>query len=369
MIKRLLNLAQAIAAVAVLMRLSTGAQRIPAVRAQHGHSQPARRKRVSVVIPARDEAKRISACLEGLALVPTDELIVVDDESTDETAGVAVAGGAKVVAGLPLPPGWVGKPWALQQGLEAAKGDWVVFLDADTIPEAGLIDAAIAAAEDGEAHVLSLACRFRCASLLQRTLHASMLFTLIYRFGPIGTRVAPSPSRTIANGQCMIVRREWLLNQGGFAICASNMTDDIAFARGLAERGARIMFLDGTELISVRMHDTTKEVWSEWGRSLPMVDVSTRRTQVLDLATIWLTTALPMVRLALSRTTALDRLLLGLRYLLCLPLIGSYEKAVPALFLSPLTDVAAAVRLTQTTLMPVRSWRGRNYVAPRNANQ
>ena len=90
---------------------------------------------ISIVVPARDEATRIGPLLAAVVGAPgVAEVIVVDDESTDGTADVARAGGATVVTGEPLPAGWAGKAWALQQGLDAASGDWVVFLDADTRP-------------------------------------------------------------------------------------------------------------------------------------------------------------------------------------------------------------------------------------------
>ncbi|HEV2777479.1 MAG TPA: glycosyltransferase, partial [Solirubrobacteraceae bacterium] len=95
---------------------------------------------VSIVVPARDEAERLGPCLEALKGIAA-EVLVVDDRSTDETANLARSHGARVIDGAELPAGWVGKPWALQQGLEAASGDWVVFLDADTRPKAGLIGA------------------------------------------------------------------------------------------------------------------------------------------------------------------------------------------------------------------------------------
>ena len=93
---------------------------------------------VTVVVPARDEAHahRPAARVTG-ARADAHRLVVVDDESTDATAEVARAAGAEVVTGRPVPSGWVGKPWALQQGLAAATTAWVVTLDADTVRGAG----------------------------------------------------------------------------------------------------------------------------------------------------------------------------------------------------------------------------------------
>ena len=106
----------------MLARLGRGRVRRPALAAGDAFEGT-----ISVVIPARDEAARIGPCLDGLAGDPDVlEVIVVDDGSTDGTAAVAAARGARVVTAGAAPAGWVGKPWALQRGLEAARGDIVV---------------------------------------------------------------------------------------------------------------------------------------------------------------------------------------------------------------------------------------------------
>jgi glycosyltransferase involved in cell wall biosynthesis len=105
----------------VLARLARGRDRSAPLAAR---PIPPGRPTVSVVIPARNEAERIGPCLDALAAeTGLLEVIVVDDQSTDGTADVAERGGARLVRGRQPPLGWVGKPWALQQGLEAARGD------------------------------------------------------------------------------------------------------------------------------------------------------------------------------------------------------------------------------------------------------
>ena len=116
------------------------------------------RPAISVVIPARNEAVRITDCLAPLRGAPgVLEVIVVDDESSDDTAQMAAQLGAIVVRGAALPPEWVGKAWALQQGVAVARGDVVVTLDADARPSALLPlaarDALLQSDEIGRAHV------------------------------------------------------------------------------------------------------------------------------------------------------------------------------------------------------------------------
>ena len=142
---------------------------------------------ISVVIPARDEAGRIGPLLELIVGAPgVQEVIVVDDQSSDGTAEVAARRGARVVAGEPLPDGWAGKAWALQQGFLAATTDWVVTLDADTRPDPLLPTALVARARADGLDLVTVAGRFDCPTAPSRWLHAAMLTSLVYRFGPPG---------------------------------------------------------------------------------------------------------------------------------------------------------------------------------------
>jgi len=347
----LLSAMQAAAAAAVLARLARGRDRLPPLAAS------APRRSVSVVVPARDEEARIAPCLEALRGDPgVKEVIVVDDRSRDGTAALARSLGARVVDGAELPAGWVGKPWALQQGLEAATGEVVVSLDADARPRAGLAGALDAAL--GDADWVTCGPRFVCDTAGERWLHPSMLAGLVYRFGPSDV---PHPPRVVANGQCTAVVRDRLLAAGGYRRAAGHMTDDAAQARGLAGEGWRVAFRDASALLEVKMHDSAAEVWREWGRSLALPGVESRPWQLADLAVVWLAMALPVLRMATLRPGRLDLALLGVRVALLAGLRGSYARRGPAFWLSPLADPATAACLTLGALRPRREWRGRTY--------
>jgi dolichol-phosphate mannosyltransferase len=350
-------IARGLAAAVVLTRLARGRNRRPPLTPP----PEAQDASISVVIPARDEALRIGPCLDALARDPdAHEVIVVDDCSTDGTAEVARARGARVVAGAPPPHGWVGKPWALQQGLEAARGEIVVSLDADTRPRPGLLRALAAAMQDAD--LVTAGARFVCDSPGERLLHPAMLATLVYRFGPSdadGHR--PSPDRVISNGQCTAVRRRQLLAAGGYRHAAGQMTDDAALARGLARDGWRIEFRDGTDLLEVDMHESAGDVWREWGRSIALPGVTSPAWLAADVGVVWLTLGLPPLRLVARRADALDLVLLAVRLAMLAPLAGAYRRRGAAYWLSPLADPLAAVALTRSALRPRRSWRGRSY--------
>jgi dolichol-phosphate mannosyltransferase len=347
---------QLVAGALVLARLARGRRRLPPLRPPTA----GRDGTVSVVVPARDEAARIAECLAGVdADQGVDEIVVVDDGSTDATAEIARHFGARVVAAGQPPAGWVGKPWALQQGLEAARGDFVISLDADTRPQPGLSAALVAALDDAD--FVTAGARFICDSAAERWLHPALLATLVYRFGPPDSSRRPRPGRLLANGQCTAVRRRDLLRAGGYAAAARHMTDDAALARALVRLGWRIAFRDGSRLVAVDMHDSVRDTWREWGRSIALRDVTTAPRLAADVALTWLTLGLPPLQVVMRRGGAVAGTLVVVRVLVALALAPSYGERGPAYWLSPLADPLAAVRLTLSALHPSRRWRGRSY--------
>jgi dolichol-phosphate mannosyltransferase len=356
---RTLTPLQAVAAGVAAARLARGRDRPPPL--VRGHSGPPVPP-VSVVIPARDEEARIEGCLRPLLADPdVSEVVVVDDESRDGTANLAARLGAKVVPGVPLPDGWVGKQWALHQGVRAAAGPLVVLLDADTRPEPGLCAELVALLDTYD--LVSAGPRFVCDGVAEQALHASFLAGLVYRFGPIGPAAA-SPERLLLNGQCMAFRKDPMLRAGGFARVRGHLTDDVALGRLLVRDGWRIAFRDAGALLAVDMHESAAGVWREWGRSISLRDVTANGALAADLAVVWLTLALPAVRLVTGRPTPLDLGLLAQRLLLAAALRGSYARPGMGLAISPLLDVPMAARLTWSVLRPPRTWRGRTYGRP-----
>ena len=342
-----------IAATVVAARLARGRR----IRRPLAPGAPELPGTVSVVIPARDEEHRLPACLEPLAREPAHEVIVVDDESSDATAAVAAAHGARVLEGEPRPEGWAGKTWALEQGLRAATGDWVVFLDADTRPKAGLLRALVEAATPVD--LLSGGPRFVCETAGERLLHPSFLASIVYRTGPTDVE---GLRRVVANGQCMVARREALVRAGGWARVASVMTEDVALARALVEEdGWRFRMADAADVLEVRMYENARETWHGWARSIIDPEVNTRPGLAADLAVIWLAMALPLPRLLLGRGDRLDVALVAQRLALTAAFTRAYRPHGPAFWLSPLADLPVALRLTWSVIRPPRTWRGRTY--------
>lgn len=355
LVRRASFVARAGAGVIALRRLARGATAAPPVRPT---STPSRS--ISVVIPARDEADRIGPLLATIVGAPgLGEVLVVDDESSDDTAGVAAAAGASVLTGLPLPEGWAGKAWALQQGVEAATGDWIVMLDADTHPDPRLPTALVARALGEQFDLVSVAGRFDCPSPSGRWLHAAMLTTLVTRFGPPGTT---RPDRMLANGQCMAADRQVFVGHGGFEPVRDSVVEDVAIARHLTVAGRSVGFLDGCELLTVRMFDTVGQTWHGWGRSLALPGVEPRRRQLLDLAVIVLAQALPLPRVLTGRGDAVDKALAIARVGTLVGTRRAFTKHDAAYWTSPLADLPAALAIALGIRRGrTQTWRGRTY--------
>jgi dolichol-phosphate mannosyltransferase len=317
---------------------------------------------ISVIIPARNEAARLEPLLEAIVGASgVDEVIVVDDQSNDGTAELARLAGATVVDGTPLPEGWAGKAWALQQGIEAATSTWIVTLDADTRPSSTLPQALVARMTGDHLDLLTVGGRFECPTPGSRWLHAAMLTTLVYRFGPPGG-VQSDPDRMLANGQCMTLHRRRFLDAGGMGTVRGEVVEDIALARHLAGEGWRVDFLDASDLLTVRMFESFSDVWSGWGRSLALPGIESRRRQLVDLGAIVLAQTLPLPRVLARRGDLVDAALLALRLGTLVGTRRAYTRPDAAYWLSPLADPLAAIALARGIARRGRqTWRGRTY--------
>ena len=208
---------------------------------------------VSVIVPARDEETRLPQLLfslVGQSLAP-DEVIVVDDESSDRTGEIAREAGAEVIESQPLPEGWTGKAWACHQGAQAAKGETLVFLDADTALHRDGLKAIIDtyAQADG---VLSVQPYHETRRLYEEL---SAFFNIVMMgavkaFTVFGRLVRPPA----LFGPCLVIQRKLYFQCGGHEMVKGSVLEDVALARQLRRQHVPIRCCGGKGALSFRMY-------------------------------------------------------------------------------------------------------------------
>ena len=373
----LLLIAQSIALVVLIGRLLPGRTRRAPVLPIQDTGPP----RVSVLLPTYNEVKRVEPCLEGLMQQGSTvrEILVIDGNSGDGTEklvwGVTAKDGrVRLLYEPPLPNAWIGKVWALQHGLEIASSDWVLNVDADIEPRAGMAAAALQAAEDLNLQAVSFSPCFAGQTAAEQWLQSALLLTLVYRGGAVGRDGLAPAGRVMANGQCFLIKRDVLVANGGYATARTSFADDVTLARHLARRGVRVGFLDGSRLFRVRSYESLGQMWREWGRSIDLKDATTPLRLTADVALLILVQAAPIIVLALYATgvwaahggaslflLAANMLLLVIRAAMLGALAGSYERLRWTYWLSPLADPIAILRIALSALRRPKVWRGRRY--------
>lgn len=261
--------------------------------------------RLTVIVPARNEADVIGRCLEGLAAqdYPADRfrVIVVDDGSTDATAArarAAVGGDPRftMIEAAPLPPGWTGKTHACWCGAAAAGGDWLCFIDADTVPEPPLLRTAIAAAVEEKLDLLSLEPRQELVTVWERLVIPAGLFAL--GFARDLRRIDdPTDQDAAANGQFLLVRRALYEAVGGHSAVRASISEDSLLARVVKARGGRIGLSGGALLISARMYRNLRALCEGVSKNSTETLGGVRATLTicgLGLPLAWTTFALPV---------------------------------------------------------------------------
>lgn len=319
---------------------------------------------VSVVIPARNEEASLPRLLASLAAQhePPAEVIVVDDGSTDATAAVARAAGATVLAAPALPPGWLGKPWACHVGAEAAAGDRLLFLDADTwLAPDGV--ARLAAAHDGLTPTGLLSVQpFHAVERPYEQLSAVCNVVPILASGVAALGPArPSP---MAFGPCLVTTSEDLDAAGGFAAVRTQIVEDVALARAYREAGRVVRCLGGGGTVRFRMYpDGLRSLIEGWTKNLAGGAARTSPPALLG-ALAWVCAGMAVLADAItdpSPVVAGAWVVLSLQLGWMLRRLGSFHWATALLFPVPLLAfVALFVRSAALRLAgrPV-AWRGR----------
>ncbi|MBD1923969.1 glycosyltransferase [Microcoleus sp. FACHB-831] len=302
--------------------------------------------RVSVIIPAYNEADNIHSCAiavlnstpllepplsqEGISSdlpSPQVEVLVVDDQSTDETYALADylqqnngTERLKVIAGQTRPAGdtWVGKNWACTQGAELAQGEFLLFIDADVRLKEGAIEKVIQIAQQEQIDLLSCAPALVCECWAEWLVQPVMFnhLAVCFDFACVSDR---NSETTFASGQFMLFRRSAYDKIGGHRAVAGEVVEDVELARRVKQAGLKLQYAPRPDIASVRMYRSWGALWEGWTKNLYLgaqrsvwLMVYLAFIMVMVYPVPWLGLALFLGKCFFSNLNLLDFLTIGL---------------------------------------------------------
>ncbi len=233
--------------------------------------QPSRKSRlpvnpplVSVLIPARNEEENIRDCLSSILNqdYPNFEVLVLDDNSKDKTSGIVqnIAEGDKrvrLIHGAILPEGWAGKCFACHQLSKNANGEWLLFVDADTISKPHLIRGTLDIAVNNHVSMLSGFPQQQVSGLTQKIVIPILFYFMVMSWFPLWLlHRSKKPLPTLAIGQFLLFNRNEYMRIGGHEVVKSRIMEDVWFAIEMSRRGGRTLSVDLSKAMTTRMYKT-----------------------------------------------------------------------------------------------------------------
>jgi 4,4'-diaponeurosporenoate glycosyltransferase len=327
------------------------------------------------VIPARDEEAALPVLLASLRDQSrlADEIVVVDDHSTDRTRAIASAAGAHVVVPPPLPPGWVGKTWACHHGADTAVGDLLLFLDADVRLAPGAIEGLVA--EHGaRGGIVSVQPSHHTTA---RHEQLSAVCNVVVMMGTGAFTGPPVRRPDMAFGPCLLIDRADYVAAGGHAdpTVRFQVAEDIALARRLRALGRPVTVLAGGDVVSFRMYpDGLRQLADGWTK---MLGNGARRAPLVPTlaVSVWITGALLGAGRGVAAVTAVARRRWTVRILGDAAVYGAWVAEMAWLFgrvgrwrrltaaCFPVPLAAFVILIARSALLLVRrrpaTWRGR----------
>jgi chlorobactene glucosyltransferase len=231
--------------------------------------------RVSVIIPARNEAHNIERCVRSVLSTsyPDVEVIVVDDDSDDGTGEIVRRIAAedprlRLTNTEPLPAGWFGKQWACATGARLARGEILCFTDADTFHSGDLLTRSVNGMLRRKADLFSVITRQEMGSFWERLIQPQVFTYMAVRYG--STEAVTNSKRIedkIANGQCLFVDRRQYESLGGHSLVKDHVAEDLMLAQKFFAAGKRVVLEAGMNQISARMYTSLSDLIEGWGKN------------------------------------------------------------------------------------------------------
>jgi hopene-associated glycosyltransferase HpnB len=311
---------------------------------------------ITVVVPARNEALVIGATLAALQSQGSGlQVLVIDDQSTDATAQIAGAfPNTRIICGQPLPDGWAGKLWALEQGIVDVRTPLTLLLDADIQLQPGMLAALLMHKQREGRHFVSLMADLRRTSFWDRLLLPVFVyyFKLLYPFS-----LSNSRNRYVAAaaGGCVLVDTQVLRHIGAFGSLRGALIDDCTLARQVKNAGYRTWLGLSREVVSLRPYGTLRSIHDMVARSA-FTQLRYATLLLLAVTAIFaLAYGLPFVLLGSAQAWPLGLVAWAAMTLSYVPMLRYYRMP---LFWALLLPLSAALYLGMTWSSAMRYWRG-----------
>lgn len=262
---------------------------------------------VSILVPARNEAGRIlEQAVRSMTHqdYPSVEVIVIDDRSTDDTFAILEEIARheprlRAVRGGPLPPGWLGKPWALEQARRAARGRWLLATDADVIFEPQAVRLGVTMAYRGRYDAVTFLPDVGGESFWVRVVLPVAAWLIALVLPPEKTNDPASPV-ALGCGAYFLLRREAIEAIGGYEAIREEVADDVATARALKAKGLKLRLENAQALLFTPMYESLAELWNGFSKNA-FAGAGNRLSVVLANGLLNLTaTMLPIVVAAVA---------------------------------------------------------------------
>ena len=239
-----------------------------------------------MIVPARNEEARIGLCLRSLVQQDSArfEIIVVDDGSTDRTREIALSfAGVRVIEPGPPPEGWTGKNHAVTAGARHARGEWLLFTDADTVHLPGSLARALSEARQQHAALLSYSPEQELRGFWQKAVMPVIFAELAAAYKP--SRVSdPLSPVAAANGQYLLISREAYDAVGTHAAVAESLLEDVVLARLVKKMGRKIYFRYASDAVRTRMYENLPQLVEGWTKNLALLFAAPEKLAALRLA-------------------------------------------------------------------------------------
>jgi glycosyltransferase involved in cell wall biosynthesis len=245
----------------------------------------ASRPTVSVIVPARNEEACLGACLQSLVSQGDVgfEIIVVDDGSTDRTREIAESFPAVKVVEADVPAsGWTGKNNAMNAGEVVARGEWLLFTDADTIHKPGSLARAMEEIRQRGASMLSYSPEQEVHGFWENAVMPVIFAELATTYRP-SLVSDPRSLAAAANGQYILIAREAYDEIGGHSAVSGSLLEDVALAKAVKASGRKIFFRFGGDAVRTRMYRSFSQLREGWTKNLALLFPAPVRLALLRL--------------------------------------------------------------------------------------